>query len=119
MSSPSLGVQPTEEGTGLAFCSSPNQGEFGVLRFGFLAVEMSGSSGQSASLLSGRSVAGTRPLPLDFPCLDLGNLAVFQPSYFFRVAWQLGTERVLQLNDERTETPDGHRREVNASNTHF
>ncbi|KAG5454874.1 Integrator complex subunit 9 [Clonorchis sinensis] len=40
-----------------------------------------------------------RPLPLDFPCLGLGNLAVSQPSCFLWVAWQLGTERVLQLND--------------------
>ncbi|KAG5453792.1 hypothetical protein CSKR_113318 [Clonorchis sinensis] len=41
----------------------------------------------------------TRRLSLDFPCLDLGNLAVSQPSCFLRVAWQLGTRRVLQLND--------------------
>ncbi|KAG5442336.1 hypothetical protein CSKR_109303 [Clonorchis sinensis] len=41
----------------------------------------------------------TRPLHLDFPSLGLGNLAVSQPSYFPRVAWQLGTERVLQVND--------------------
>ncbi|KAG5454317.1 hypothetical protein CSKR_201970 [Clonorchis sinensis] len=34
----------------------------------------------------------------------LGNLAVSQPSCFLRVAWQLGTERVLQLND--FSTPD-------------
>ncbi|KAG5443326.1 Thioredoxin domain-containing protein 17 [Clonorchis sinensis] len=40
----------------------------------------------------------TRPPPLDFPCLGLGNLTVSQPSCFSRVAWQLGTERVLQLN---------------------
>ncbi|KAG5441966.1 hypothetical protein CSKR_110775 [Clonorchis sinensis] len=26
------------------------------------------------------SVVRTQPLPLDFPCLDLGNLAVSQPS---------------------------------------
>ncbi|GAA56555.1 hypothetical protein CLF_111095 [Clonorchis sinensis] len=45
------------------------------------------------------SVVRTRPLPLDFPCLGLGNLAVSQPSCFLWVAWQLGTERVLQLND--------------------
>ncbi|KAG5447535.1 hypothetical protein CSKR_101305 [Clonorchis sinensis] len=54
---------------------------------------------QSANLLTGRSVVRTPPLPLDFPCLGLGNLAVSQPSCFIRVAWQLGTERVLQLND--------------------
>ncbi|KER27919.1 hypothetical protein T265_05124 [Opisthorchis viverrini] len=40
----------------------------------------------------------TRPLPLDFPCPGLSNLAVFQPSCFLRVAWQLGSGRVLQLN---------------------
>ncbi|KAG5447959.1 hypothetical protein CSKR_100925 [Clonorchis sinensis] len=57
-----------------------------------------GSSGRSTNLLTERSVVRTRPLPLDFPCLGLGNLAVSQPSCFLRVAWQLGTERVLQLN---------------------
>ncbi|KAG5446506.1 Glutamine-dependent NAD(+) synthetase [Clonorchis sinensis] len=46
-----------------------------------------------------RSVVRNPPLPLDFPCLGLGNLAVSQPSCFLRMAWQLGTERVLQLND--------------------
>ncbi|KER19633.1 hypothetical protein T265_11645 [Opisthorchis viverrini] len=58
-----------------------------------------GPSGQSANLPTGRSVVRTRPLPLDFPRLDLGNLAVSQPSCNLRVAWQLGTERVLQLNE--------------------
>ncbi|KER28550.1 hypothetical protein T265_13567, partial [Opisthorchis viverrini] len=29
----------------------------------------------------------------------LGNLAVTQPSCFLWVTWQLGTERMLQLND--------------------
>ncbi|KER19912.1 hypothetical protein T265_15432, partial [Opisthorchis viverrini] len=58
-----------------------------------------GSSGESANLLTGRSVVRTRPLPLDFPCLGLGNRAVSQSSCFSRVAWQLGTRRVLQLND--------------------
>ncbi|KAG5452306.1 hypothetical protein CSKR_106735, partial [Clonorchis sinensis] len=29
----------------------------------------------------------------------LGNLAVTQPSYFLRVAWQLDTGMVLQLGD--------------------
>ncbi|KAG5441160.1 hypothetical protein CSKR_102745 [Clonorchis sinensis] len=43
-------------------------------------------------------VVRTRPPPLGFPCLGLGKLAVSQPSCFPRVAWQLGTERVLQLN---------------------
>ncbi|KER26522.1 hypothetical protein T265_06241 [Opisthorchis viverrini] len=37
----------------------------------------------------------TSPLPLDFPCLGLGNLAVFQPSCFLWMAWQLSTERML------------------------
>ncbi|KER33469.1 hypothetical protein T265_00586 [Opisthorchis viverrini] len=46
-----------------------------------------------------QSVVRTLPPPLDFPCLGLGNLAVSQPSCFFRMAWQLGTERVLQLNN--------------------
>ncbi|KER32163.1 hypothetical protein T265_12862, partial [Opisthorchis viverrini] len=53
----------------------------------------------SANLLTGRSVVRTRPLPLDSYCLGLGSLAVSQPSCSLRVAWQLGTERVLQLND--------------------
>ncbi|KAG5446150.1 hypothetical protein CSKR_106116 [Clonorchis sinensis] len=34
----------------------------------------------------------------------LGNLAVPQPSCFPRVAWQLGTERVLQLNSWSLDT---------------
>ncbi|KER30907.1 hypothetical protein T265_02722 [Opisthorchis viverrini] len=46
-----------------------------------------------------RSVVRTRPPPLDFPCLGLGNLRVSQLSCLLRVAWQLGTERALQLND--------------------
>ncbi|KER26329.1 hypothetical protein T265_06382 [Opisthorchis viverrini] len=53
-----------------------------------------------ADLLTGRSVVRTRPLPLDLPCLCLGDLAVFQPSCFIRAAWQLGTEKFrLQLVD--------------------
>ncbi|KAG5453067.1 hypothetical protein CSKR_106233 [Clonorchis sinensis] len=36
---------------------------------------------------------------LDFPCLGLGDLALSQPSCFILAAWQLGTERMLQLND--------------------
>ncbi|KER24269.1 hypothetical protein T265_08010 [Opisthorchis viverrini] len=40
---------------------------------------------QSTNLLTGRSVVRTRPLPLDFPCLGLGNLAVSQPSCFLRI----------------------------------
>ncbi|KER31757.1 hypothetical protein T265_02117 [Opisthorchis viverrini] len=40
-----------------------------------------------------------RPPPLDCSCLGLDNLAVSQPWCFLRVAWQLGTERVLQLKD--------------------
>ncbi|KAG5446841.1 hypothetical protein CSKR_114367 [Clonorchis sinensis] len=39
-----------------------------------------------ANFLTGRSVVRTRPQPLDFPCLGLGNLAVSQPSCFLRVA---------------------------------
>ncbi|KER22964.1 hypothetical protein T265_09049 [Opisthorchis viverrini] len=39
-------------------------------------------------------------MPLDFPCLDLGNLAVFQPSRFLWVAWQLSTGRVPQQLNE-------------------
>ncbi|KAG5449610.1 hypothetical protein CSKR_104156, partial [Clonorchis sinensis] len=35
---------------------------------------------------------------------DLGNLAVSQPSCFLWVAWQLGTERVLQLKGLRFPT---------------
>ncbi|KER28596.1 hypothetical protein T265_04639 [Opisthorchis viverrini] len=40
--------------------------------------------------------------PLKGPCSkggSLSNLAVSQPSCFLRVAWQLGTQRVLQLDD--------------------
>ncbi|KAG5446516.1 hypothetical protein CSKR_101480 [Clonorchis sinensis] len=40
----------------------------------------------------------TRPLPLDFSCLGLDNLAVSKASCFIRVAWQSGTEKVLQLD---------------------
>ncbi|KER26604.1 hypothetical protein T265_06178 [Opisthorchis viverrini] len=60
--------------------------------------------GASSKILSptrgrdGPSAVRTRLLPLDFPCLGLGNLTISQPSCL-RVAWQLGTERVLQLND--------------------
>ncbi|KAG5443605.1 hypothetical protein CSKR_102504 [Clonorchis sinensis] len=57
-----------------------------------------GSSGRSANLLTGRSMVRTRHLPPDFPCLGLGNLTVSQPSCFPRVAWRLGTERVLRPN---------------------
>ncbi|KER30218.1 hypothetical protein T265_03280 [Opisthorchis viverrini] len=53
---------------------------------------------QSANLLIRRIVVRTRPLHRDFPCLGFGNLAVSQPSRFLLVTWQLGTERVLQLN---------------------
>ncbi|KAG5455111.1 hypothetical protein CSKR_107368 [Clonorchis sinensis] len=45
------------------------------------------------NLLTGRPMVRTRPKHLDASCLGLGNLAVSQPSYFFRVAWQLSTER--------------------------
>ncbi|KAG5448299.1 Craniofacial development protein 1 [Clonorchis sinensis] len=40
----------------------------------------------SVNLLTRRSVVRTPPLPLDFPCLGLGNLAVSQPSCFLRAA---------------------------------
>ncbi|KAG5454193.1 hypothetical protein CSKR_111152 [Clonorchis sinensis] len=56
---------------------------------------------QCSSWIYIRSAVRIRPLPLDFPCLGLGNLAVSKPSCFRRVAWQLGTERVLQLNSFR------------------
>ncbi|KAG5442929.1 hypothetical protein CSKR_104773 [Clonorchis sinensis] len=52
--------------------------------------------------MTGRSVVRTRPLPLDFPCLGLDNLVVSQPSCFIRMAWELGTERMLQLNNVLT-----------------
>ncbi|KAG5441400.1 hypothetical protein CSKR_111748, partial [Clonorchis sinensis] len=58
-----------------------------------------GARWQSADLLTERSVLRTQPLHLDFTCLGLSNLAVSQPSCFLLMAWQLGTERVLQLND--------------------
>ncbi|KAG5450054.1 hypothetical protein CSKR_103288 [Clonorchis sinensis] len=48
---------------------------------------------QSANLLTERSVDRTRPLPLDFPCLGLGTLAVSQPSCFLWLARQLGTPK--------------------------
>ncbi|KAG5452728.1 hypothetical protein CSKR_102158 [Clonorchis sinensis] len=54
---------------------------------------------KSANLPTERSVVRTRPLPLNLPCLALVNLAVSQPSCLLRVGWQLGTERMSQLND--------------------
>ncbi|KER19713.1 LOW QUALITY PROTEIN: hypothetical protein T265_15468 [Opisthorchis viverrini] len=42
-------------------------------------------------------VVRTRPLPLDFPYLGLGNLARSQPSCNLWVAWQLGTERFMKF----------------------
>ncbi|KAG5453186.1 hypothetical protein CSKR_112747, partial [Clonorchis sinensis] len=48
---------------------------------------------------TGKSVDQTPSRHLDCSCLGLGNLGVSQPSCFIRVAWQLGTETVLQLND--------------------
>ncbi|GAA54441.1 hypothetical protein CLF_102987 [Clonorchis sinensis] len=36
---------------------------------------------------------------------SLGNLTVSKPSCFLRVTWQLGTERVLQLNDSLIPNP--------------
>ncbi|KER27673.1 LOW QUALITY PROTEIN: hypothetical protein T265_13747, partial [Opisthorchis viverrini] len=65
-------------------CNGPLQGGASVL--------LNGPSGQSANLLTGRSVVRTRSLSLVFLCLGLGNLAVSQPSSLLRVAWQLGTE---------------------------
>ncbi|KAG5448238.1 hypothetical protein CSKR_105737 [Clonorchis sinensis] len=52
----------------------------------------------SVVILTGRCVVRTRPLPLDFSFLGLGNLAVSQHSCFLLVARQLGTQRALQLN---------------------
>ncbi|KAG5448269.1 hypothetical protein CSKR_112112 [Clonorchis sinensis] len=63
-------------------------------RQGLLSLSIS-----SANLLTGRSVIRIRPLLLDLPCLGLDNLAVPQPSRFLLVAWQLGAERVVQLDD--------------------
>ncbi|KAG5443857.1 hypothetical protein CSKR_100088, partial [Clonorchis sinensis] len=37
-------------------------------------------SGLNANLPTGRSVVRTRHLPVDFPCLGLGNLKLSQPS---------------------------------------
>ncbi|KER21505.1 hypothetical protein T265_10193 [Opisthorchis viverrini] len=66
---------------------------------GVVNPQRNGSSGWNANLLTGRAMVRTRPSSVDFPCLGLSNLAVSQPSCFLRVAWQLGTDRVLQLND--------------------
>ncbi|KER25234.1 hypothetical protein T265_07273 [Opisthorchis viverrini] len=63
---------------------------------------------------TGRSVVRTGPLSLDFPRLGLGNMAVSQPSCFLRVAWQLGTKRVLQLN-KRQHTFELRNRSNNSS----
>ncbi|KAG5443175.1 hypothetical protein CSKR_108495 [Clonorchis sinensis] len=57
------------------------------------------NSDKDAKILIRRSVGRTQPLHLDCSCPSLGNLAVSKPSWFFQVAWQLGTERVLQLNN--------------------
>ncbi|KAG5446638.1 hypothetical protein CSKR_108294 [Clonorchis sinensis] len=47
-----------------------------------------------------RKVRGSNPASASrLPLSRLGQPAVAQPSCFLRVAWQLGTERVLQLND--------------------
>ncbi|KER29775.1 hypothetical protein T265_03685 [Opisthorchis viverrini] len=53
---------------------------------------------RSGEMVGDEMAQVVRPPPLGFPCLGLGNLAVSQPSCFLRVAWQLGTGRVLQLN---------------------
>ncbi|KER26383.1 hypothetical protein T265_06365 [Opisthorchis viverrini] len=63
-------------------------------RMGF---ERDGSSGKSANLLTGRSEG---PLfELEFSRLGSGNLALSKSSCLLRVAWQLGTESALQLDD--------------------
>ncbi|KER21270.1 hypothetical protein T265_10370 [Opisthorchis viverrini] len=55
-----------------------------------------------------RKVRGSNPTSASrLPCLGLGNLAVSQPSCNLWVAWQLGTERVLQLNDAFNEKLSG------------
>ncbi|KER24495.1 hypothetical protein T265_07860 [Opisthorchis viverrini] len=51
-----------------------------------------------ANLLNGRSVIQTEPDHFDCFCLDIGNLTASQSPCFLRVAWQLDTERILQLN---------------------
>ncbi|KAG5445494.1 hypothetical protein CSKR_100982, partial [Clonorchis sinensis] len=56
-------------------------------------------NGYRENLPTGTSVVRTRPLPLAYPCLGLGQLVVSQPSYFLLAAWHLGIERMLQLND--------------------
>ncbi|KAG5445535.1 hypothetical protein CSKR_101020 [Clonorchis sinensis] len=56
--------------------------------------------GQPGSIVLPRASFGrvpTPPLHLDFPCLGFGNRAVPCPSCLLRVAWQLCTERVLEL----------------------
>ncbi|KER20302.1 hypothetical protein T265_11111 [Opisthorchis viverrini] len=46
-----------------------------------------------------RKVRGSNPTSASrLPCLGLGNLAVSQLSCFLRLAWRLGTKRVLLLN---------------------
>ncbi|KAG5453182.1 hypothetical protein CSKR_112744, partial [Clonorchis sinensis] len=51
---------------------------------------------QTAREFTDRKVRGSHPTSASrLPCLGLGNLAIAQPSCFPRVAWQLGTERVL------------------------
>ncbi|KER23005.1 hypothetical protein T265_14729, partial [Opisthorchis viverrini] len=46
-----------------------------------------------------RKVRGSKPTSASrLPGLGLGSMAVSQPSCFIRVAWQLDTVRVLQLN---------------------
>ncbi|KER28462.1 hypothetical protein T265_04691 [Opisthorchis viverrini] len=62
------------------------------------AVELVQHQRGNANLLTIKSVVRTRSLHLEFPCLALGNLAVSQLSCLLLVAWQLGTERTLQLN---------------------
>ncbi|KER25137.1 hypothetical protein T265_14271, partial [Opisthorchis viverrini] len=47
----------------------------------------------------------------------LGNLAVSQPSCFLRMAWQLGTERVLQLNDYSLQSSSAYVNSLKLSTT--
>ncbi|KAG5454327.1 hypothetical protein CSKR_109220, partial [Clonorchis sinensis] len=61
-----------------------------------------GGLGDSECEFTHRNVRGSNltsasRLPL---CLGLGNLAASQPSCFLLVAWQLGTETAVQLNDD-------------------
>ncbi|KER29254.1 LOW QUALITY PROTEIN: hypothetical protein T265_13411 [Opisthorchis viverrini] len=87
-------VDGEEHGSGVADCL---QAHSTIWHGAFLIL---GEMAQvSANLLTGRSVVRNRSLSLDFPCLGLTCLAVSKSSCFVLVAWKLGTERVLQMND--------------------